>query len=336
MDGPLSARVSLQPGGPSPLLNRCTSVMTALNDKPRIAVLGSINMDLLIRLEQLPAPGETRIAESATEVCGGKGANQAVAAARAGGSVVMIGRVGNDTFAPRLRQNLIDAPIDCQHVHSSPGASGLAVVNVDQNGENSIVVVPGANATVSVADVESARQAIVSADTLLVQLETPLETVVAAVRLARSADVRVILDPAPPPSQFPDELLEVDLICPNQSEASALSGSPITSISEAVSAAARLHDRGASRVAITLGESGTLLFDASGGRHLKPPTVTPIDTTAAGDAFAGALAVRWCETEDLDAAVGFANAAGAWAAAHRGAQPAMGTRAQVETLWTPP
>lgn len=302
-----------------------------MNRPPRIAVLGSINMDLVVRCGRLPRPGETSIAESHVEICGGKGANQAVAAARAGGDVTMIGRVGDDAFADRLRANLISEGIHCEWVQTTSGsASGLATVWVEQSGQNSILVVPGANAKLSVADVRAAKSVIESCDILLLQLEVPLVTVTAAIEVARRAGVRIILDPAPAPIECPTKLLDVDLICPNESEAAAISGISMDTNDELNRAVRELHRRGASHVAITLGERGTLLSDGETSQFVDAVPAKAVDTTAAGDAFAGAIAVHWAENNRLLDAVQFANAAGAWAVSRKGAQPGMGTRIEIE------
>jgi ribokinase len=301
---------------------------------PRIAILGSINMDLVLRCASLPGPGETVLAKSSAEICGGKGANQAVAAARAGGDVTMIGRVGDDAFASRLVANLRQENINCGQVKAtSRCSSGLAIVAVEQSGQNSIVVVSGANGRLSVADVETAREEIESSDVLLLQLEVPIASVLAAIEIARAAGVRIILDPAPAPAECPDQLLQVDLICPNQSEATAILGDTVDTDEQVEAAAQALQQQGAKNVAVTLGERGTLLWDGANSQHIKPFPVTAVDTTAAGDAFAGALAVFWGEGNGLADAVRFANGAGALAASREGAQPGMPKRDDIERLW---
>ncbi len=302
--------------------------------QPKIAVLGSINVDLVVRCATLAKPGETISADESTEICGGKGANQAVAAARAGGAVTMIGRVGSDAFANRLLGNLQREQIDCRWVRETPNcASGLAVVAVERSGQNAIFVVPNANGRLHKDDVDSARSVIESSDVLLLQLEVPMETVQAAVRIARAAGVRVVLDPAPAPASFPTELLQVDLLCPNESEAAAIVGRKVATIDDVEAAARQLHQGGARHVAITLGEKGTLLFDDNQSHLIEAYSTATVDTTAAGDAFAGSLAVFWAETDDLLEAVRFANAAGALAASREGAQPAMASREEIESLW---
>lgn len=301
--------------------------------KPSIVVCGSINMDLVVRCAVLPVAGQTVAADSAKEVCGGKGANQAVAASKAGGSVEMIGRVGDDAFADRLLGNLTEHAVGCHFVtqsHHCP--SGLAIVAVERSGQNSILLVAGANGKLGRSDVQRATPSIKRADVLLLQLEVPIETVISAIQAARSAGVRCILDPAPVASDWTDELLCVDLVCPNETEAEAITGVKIESVEDAQIAATQLHRRGAKSVAITLGEKGALLLHEGTFHHAESKAVTPVDTTAAGDAFAGALAVRWAETDDLVEAVRFANCAGAIAATRHGAQPSLPTAQEIEAL----
>ena len=302
--------------------------------RPRIAVIGSINMDLVVRCAALPNPGETLLAQSSQEICGGKGANQAVAAARAGGLVTMIGRVGDDAFAQRLVANLDAAKISTEHVSRTENcASGLAIVAVDDQGQNSILVVPGANGKVSVADLHKAHPAIESSDIVLVQLETPLDTVVAAIEMARAAGVRVVVDPAPAPAEWPAELFQADLLCPNESEAGAFTESPVKTVEQAEAAARDLYQYGASHIAVTLGARGTLLFDGEQSHLVDPFPVQAVDSTAAGDAFAGAVAVYWAESGNLFDAIRFGNAAGALSATRNGAQPSMASREEIEALW---
>ncbi|MCP4891960.1 MAG: ribokinase [Planctomycetaceae bacterium] len=303
------------------------------NAAPKIAVLGSINMDIVVCCAHLPRPGETIIADSATEVCGGKGANQAVAAARLGADVTMIGCIGDDSFADHLLENLKREKIDVSHVaRRSNCASGLAVVSVDETGENSITVVPGANGTLGVQDAVAAADVIRSSHTLLLQMEVPVETIIAAINIARDSNTRVILDPAPAPKAFPSELLKADLICPNQSEAGVILGREIGSVETARNAATELTQHGAENAIVTLGGQGAVLCDGGSPKWIEPFPIDPVDTTAAGDAFAAAVAVRWAEEKSLLAAAEFACAAGAIAATRAGAQSAMPTGEEIEQL----
>ncbi|QDU62211.1 Ribokinase [Planctomycetes bacterium Pan216] len=305
-------------------------------ESPRVVVVGSINMDLVIDCDRLPSPGETTIARRATESPGGKGANQAVAAARLGGRVAMVGRVGDDAFADRLVENLTREGVDGTFIKRHPDvASGLAIVSVEKGGENAITLVPGANALLSVDDIRAAAELIRSSDVLLVQLEIPIECVVAASTIAREAGVRIILDPAPAPSSFPKELLDVDVICPNQTEAAALlqgDTGTVGSGEEGERAARLLLERGPTNVIVTLGGDGSIVVHEEDVCRIAPFAVEVVDTTAAGDAFAAALAVSWDGECSLTEAARFASAAGAIAASRPGAQPAMPRRSDVERL----
>ncbi|MFO0940923.1 MAG: ribokinase [Pirellulales bacterium] len=324
------------------------SRLKRMNARPLVVVVGSINMDLVIRCDKLPRPGETKLATSLQELCGGKGANQAVAAARAGGSVSMIGCVGDDAFANRLISNLDKEGIDTTTIqHISNCSSGVAVVAVEEIGQNSILVVPGANARLTPVLVQQHKALIQSADIVLLQLEIPHETVAEVIRLANEAGVRVVLDPAPAPTTWPGAFSAnqytngigqasepvingISLFCPNQTEASTLTGMPVDNFDQAEAAAKKLLGQGIHAVAITMAEQGTLLVDQNQTQCIEPFLVTPVDTTAAGDAFAGALAIRWVESNDLLQSLSFANAAGAIAVTRHGAQQAMATRDEID------
>lgn len=301
-------------------------------NRPKIVVLGSLNMDLVARCGVLPVAGQTVLADSFAEIAGGKGANQAVAAARAGGNVTMVGRVGEDGFASRLIDNLNRENIDCSSVaHTADASSGLAMIAVGESGDNQIVVVPGANGRMTPSDVDRCADKIATCDALLVQLEIPIATVVHAIDIASAAGVRVILDPAPaPPADFPEGLLNVDLICPNETEAAALTGRKVESREQIEAAALGLHQRGAKAVAITLGDRGVMLFDGQSFVRIDPIAIDALDSTAAGDAFAGALAVSWSETDSLVEAVRFGNVAGALSATRLGAQPSIASRDELK------
>ncbi len=302
--------------------------------KPRVLVVGSINMDLVVRSARLPVPGETLIGDGLSEIPGGKGANQAVGAARLGADVTLIGRVGDDGFGDTLRSSLGVEGVRLDGVERTQNCcSGVAIISVERSGQNCITVVPGANGRLTPDDVRKHAQAVASADVLLLQLEVPIETVLTAIELARTNNVLTILDPAPAVNDYPPELLCVDVVCPNESEAASMTGVEITSTESAYRAAEKLQQRGARQVVITLGDKGAVFRDASGNSgHLAPFTVTAIDTTAAGDAFAAALAIRLAEGKSLQEAGRFACAAGAVAASREGAQPGMPSRADVHAL----
>jgi ribokinase len=305
--------------------------------KPRIVVVGSLNMDLVVRAGRLPRPGETVVGRDFVQVPGGKGANQAVAAARLGAAVTMIGRVGDDDFGRQLVGSLGRHEVETKLVEVTPGAtSGLALIGVEDSGQNAITIVAGANGLVTPADVARHEATIAAAGALIVQFEVPLETVAAAVALAKRHGVMTILDPAPAPTApLPADVIAVDVLSPNQSEAEALTGIAVTGPAEAELAAAILQERGARGVVIKLGEQGALARDGSGSAtHVPAPQVSAIDTTAAGDAFTAALAVALLERRSLAEATHFACAAGSLATTRRGAQDAMPTREEVDRLLT--
>ena len=300
-----------------------------------IAVVGSLNMDLVARSPRIPQPGETIIGGDFRTVPGGKGANQAVAAARLGARVSMVGRVGRDTFAGPLLDNLAAAGIDHSFVTQDPqAATGVALIVVDDAGQNSIVVASGANMRLSPADVDGAETAIAGADVLLLQLESPLETVTRAAEVARAHGVIVILNPAPARS-LPGSLLSlVDVLIPNESETALLTGLPVGDQAEAEAASTALRGLGVGTVILTLGERGALLAREEGAEHLPAFDVTPVDTTAAGDAFVGGFAVALAEGRSLAEAVRWGNAAGGLATTKLGAQSSLPTRQELEALLT--
>jgi len=303
---------------------------------PRVLVVGSINMDLVVRSEHLPAPGETLIGHGLSEIPGGKGANQAVAAARLGAAVSLIGRLGDDGFGDTLRNTLAAEGVEIDGVLNTPDCcSGVAMIGVEDSGQNCITVVPGANDQLTPEDVEEQAEEFDRADVLLLQLEVPMETVLTAIRLADMNNLLTILDPAPAILNCPSGLLNVDVVCPNETEAALLSGIEITTTGTAHRAAQKLHQLGARQVLITLGNRGVVYRDASGSSgHVEPFSVTAIDTTAAGDAFAAAVGLRLAEGASLQDSARFACAAGAIAASRKGAQPGMPSRAEVNRLLT--
>ncbi len=297
-----------------------------------IVVLGSLNMDLVSRVPRLPAPGETLRGSGFFTAAGGKGANQAAACARLGASVALIGRVGEDLFGLALRDGLEQLGVDVSRVSVTPGPSGVAVVAVDDRAENSIVIIPGANERVGVDDLELLRASLAGADSLLLQLEIPLEIVTSAARLAHARGVRVLLDPAPA-LPLPDELYTLtDLLTPNETECSALVGFAVDDTTRAERAAAILLKRGARQVVIKMGEQGAYLHNGASGERIPGFRVHAVDTTAAGDVFNGALAVALEKGVALREAVRFANAAGALSTTRYGAQPSMPTADEVERL----
>lgn len=300
-----------------------------------IVVVGSLNMDLVVRLPEIPRPGETRLGGRFATFPGGKGANQAVAAARLGARVTLIGRVGDDAFGREMRQGLDAEGIDTRQVGIDPGQpSGVALIQVDERGENSIAVASGANFTLSEAQVRDAWSRIERPDWLVMPLETPIETVITAARLARESGVGVILNPAPA-RPLPEALLRmVDVLVPNEYEAALLSGRSLVSEQDIQAAAADLRGGGAGAVIVTLGERGAFVLDGRSGRdeHYSVPArpVEAADSTAAGDCFVGALAVGLAGGLPLRGSAGFACAAAALSVTRAGAQPSMPSRSEVE------
>lgn len=305
--------------------------------KPALVVVGSLNMDFVVTVEHLPAPGETVLGRDFQMIPGGKGANQACAAGKlaAGAAAVrMIGRVGYDVFADHLRASLAAAGVDVSAVHASQQPTGVALIWVDRKGQNSIVVASGANHALAAADVEAMRKVFRGASHALFQLETPLDTVAAALRLAREEGLTTILDPAP--AQFlPQELLSaVDILTPNESEALMLLGRPAARVSldDAPALAEALAALGPGAVILKLGDQGCYVKNAAGGRHFAAFPVEARDTTAAGDTFNAGLAVALASGMPAEQAIPFANAAAAISVTRLGAQASAPTRAEVDTF----
>ena len=298
---------------------------------PEIVVVGSLNMDLVVRTPRLPRPGETIIGHEFITAPGGKGANQAVAAAKLGAAVGMVGRVGPDDFGRALRTNLRAVGADDTYVFAEDTAStGIAIIEVDESGQNTIVVAPGANARVMPADIDAARSMMTSARAVIVQLEIPLETVLHALRLARRANVLTLLNPAPAQPLSSELLSLADILIPNEIEAGLLTGFDVRDFESAEQAAHQLRQRGAHIVVITLGERGAIAVDDGGVKRVPAFQVKAIDATAAGDAFVAALAVARAAGRQIDIALREASAAGALAATKLGAQPSMPTRAELD------
>lgn len=298
-----------------------------------ILVVGSSNTDMIIRVPHIPGPGETILGGRFSMAQGGKGANQAIAAARAGGHVTFVARVGDDVFGEQALRSFEADGIDARFVRRATGTpSGIALIDVDDRGENSISVASGANALLSIEDIEMAGEAFAAAAIVLLQLESPIETVAAAVRKAAELGVPVILNPAPA-RPLDDGLLKlVNLLTPNEHEAERLTGIPVRDEADARQAARRLRRRGAVRVAVTLGERGVYASSNELEGYLPAFKVEPVDTTAAGDVFNGALAVALAEGMPLAEALRFAQAAAAISVTRPGAQPSAPTRAEIEAF----
>ena len=299
----------------------------------RIVVVGSSNTDMIVKLAHLPKPGETVSGGAFSTAAGGKGANQAVAAARAGAEVSLVARVGDDSFGEQAIAGFVGDGIDVSHVVRNPASpSGVALIFVDDGGENCIAVAPGANATLTPEDVDAASELITGADVLVMQLETPIESVEQAAALAREHGVRVILNPAPA-RPLSDEILgNVSILTPNESEAELLTGIQVEDDESAAAAARALVARGVDTVILTLGSQGAFVFESDSGELVPSFEVQAVDTTAAGDVFNGSLAVGLSEGMPLGKAVRFANAAAALSVTKLGAQPSAPTRSEIEAF----
>ena len=307
--------------------------MTASVTKKKIVVIGSSNTDMVIRTPRIPRPGETVLGGEFFMAPGGKGANQAVAAARAGGEVHFVARVGDDVFGQQSLDGFIRDGIHVDHgVRDKDAPSGVALIIVGPDGENCIAVASGSNARLGVADVRLAKPVISSADIVLMQLESPLETVREAAVIAASAGVPVVLNPAPARALSDDILGRVAYLTPNETEAEILTGITLIKKSDLAKAADALLAKGIKAVLITLGSKGVYVATREKKEVMPAFKVIPVDTTAAGDAFNGALAVALAEGRPLLEAARFANAAAALATTKMGAQPSLAGRDDIEKL----
>jgi len=302
-----------------------------------VVVIGSLTIDLTSRSTLLPSPGETVLGTEFTMVPGGKGANQALAAAQMGVPTWMVGCVGDDMFRSVVVSRMEAAGVRLDHLRVVPGmATGVAHIRVDGAGENNIVMVPLANGALRGDDIDAALDALAGqVSVALIQLEIPFDVATHAVRVAHAAGLIVVLDPAPaPPTPLPVELYgTIDLVTPNESEASVLSGIDVVDRASAGRAGAWFVERGCASAAITLGAKGAIVVSRDGGERFVPPlTVTTVDTTAAGDAFAGTIGSRLAAGDDLDAAVRWASAAGALTVTRMGASSALPSLAAVQDL----
>jgi ribokinase len=300
-----------------------------------IVVVGSINSDMVVGTARIPRPGETVLGESFNIYPGGKGANQAVAVAKLNYPCHLIGKLGKDSLGSDLREQLVKSGVDTAAVETTDGPSGVALITTESSGENSIVVVPGANAKVSPADIDANRELILSASMALVQLETPLDTVAHLAAVAFAAGVPLMLDPAPA-QPLRDELLQhAAWVTPNSTEAATLLGLDAgdDSMEKAQSRAEALLDRGARGVVLKMGEQGVYLATADGLRVQVPAfALKAVDTTAAGDSFNAGFAVALSEGRDPEAAARFASAVAGISVTRHGAQPSLPSRDEVEAF----
>lgn len=302
-----------------------------MSKNAKLAVLGSINADHILNLAHFPRPGETVIGQKYQIAFGGKGANQAVAAGRAGANIAFIACVGADDIGERICQHLAQDNIDTHPVEAVEGEStGVAMIFVNGEGENNIGIYSGANAALTPQYVERHQQVIAQADALLMQLESPLDSVLAAATLARQHQTRVILNPAPATKLSDDLLALIDIITPNETEAEILTGIAVNNDDDAARAAAELHEKGIATVLITLGRRGVWLSENGKGQRIAGFEVNAVDTIAAGDTFNGAFITARLEGKAMHDAVRFAHAAAAIAVTRSGAQPSVPWRAEID------
>ncbi|WP_116255302.1 ribokinase [Pseudomonas sp. OV221] len=298
-----------------------------------VVVIGSLNMDLVTRAPRLPVGGETLIGHSFATVSGGKGANQAVAAARLGAQVAMVGCVGSDDYGVQLRNALLAEQIDCQAVSTVDDSSGVALIVVDDNSQNAIVIVAGANGAMTPAVIDRFDAVLQAADVIICQLEIPDATVGHALKRARALGKVVILNPAPASRPLPaDWFAAIDYLIPNESEATVLSGLPVDSQETAESAASQLIAMGAGKVIITLGAQGSLFANGQSFEHFPAPKVKAVDTTAAGDTFVGGFAAALANGKSEAEAIRFGQIAAALSVTRAGAQPSIPTLSDVQAF----
>ncbi len=300
-------------------------------DPKKILVVGSSNTDMVIKTHNFPVPGETILGGRFLMNAGGKGANQAVAAARLGGVVTFVGKIGDDIFGKQAVQHLEDEGINVGFVAVDPeNPSGVAMITVDRNAENSIVVAPGSNGTLSPADFDKAWTKLAESDFVLMQLEIPIPTVEYIAGKAAEIQKKVILNPAPA-AQLSNELLRnLYLITPNETEAELLTGTKVTDEQSALKAATQLHAKGVDVVIITMGAAGAFLLENGNSELIKAPKVDAVDTTAAGDTFNGALAVALSEGKSIRESIAFANKAASISVTRIGAQSSVPYRKEIK------
>ena len=298
----------------------------------KICVIGSLNMDLVVNVDTMPKPGQTIIGSNFKEVPGGKGANQAVAMARLNGNVSMIGKVGEDGFGQTLINSLKNDKVDTTYIQTTKGATGVALITVDKNAQNSIVVSPGANFEVKEEDIDSNIEAIKNSDIVVLQLETPLNTIKYALNKAKELNKYTILNPAPA-VKLDDEIIKnVDLLTPNETELEIISGVSIETEEDIQKAAQIMIEKGVKELIVTLGSKGSLYINKEKSMFKKAYKVEAVDTTAAGDSYTGALAVALSQDKKMEDAMDFASKVGALSVLKEGAQSSLPTLDDVENF----
>ena len=297
-----------------------------------ICVIGSLNMDLVVNVDTMPKPGQTIIGSNFKEVPGGKGANQAVAMTRLNGNVSMIGKVGEDGFGQTLINSLKNDKVDTTYIQTSKGATGVALITVDKNAQNSIVVSPGANFEVKEDDIDNNIEAIKNSDIVVLQLETPLNTIKYALNKAKELNKYTILNPAPA-VKLDDEIIKnVDLLTPNETELEIISGVSIETEEDIQKAAQIMIEKGVKELIVTLGSKGSLYINKEKSMFKKAYKVEAVDTTAAGDSYTGALAVALSQDKNIEDAMDFASKVGALSVLKEGAQSSLPTIEDVKNF----
>ena len=297
-----------------------------------ICVIGSLNMDLVVNVDTMPKPGQTIIGSNFKEVPGGKGANQAVAMTRLNGNVSMIGKVGEDGFGQTLINSLKNDKVDTTYIQTSKGATGVALITVDKNAQNSIVVSPGANFEVKEDDIDNNIEAIKNSDIVVLQLETPLNTLKYALNKAKELNKYTILNPAPA-VKLDDEIIKnVDLLTPNETELEIISGVSIETEEDIQKAAQIMIEKGVKELIVTLGSKGSLYINKEKSMFKKAYKVEAVDTTAAGDSYTGALAVALSQDKNIEDAMDFASKVGALSVLKEGAQSSLPTLEDVKNF----
>ena len=297
-----------------------------------ICVIGSLNMDLVVNVDTMPKPGQTIIGSNFKEVPGGKGANQAVAMARLNGNVSMIGKVGEDGFGQTLINSLKNDKVDTTYIQTAKGATGVALITVDKNAQNSIVVSPGANFEVKEDDIDNNIEAIKNSDIVVLQLETPLNTIKYALNKAKELNKYTILNPAPA-VKLDDEIIKNDdLLTPNETELEIISGVSIETEEDIQKAAQIMIEKGVKELIVTLGSKGSLYINKEKSMFKKAYKVEAVDTTAAGDSYTGALAVALSQDKCIEDAMDFASKVGALSVLKEGAQSSLPTLEDVENF----
>ena len=297
-----------------------------------ICVIGSLNMDLVVNVENMPKIGQTLIGSNFKEVPGGKGANQAVAMARLNGNVSMIGKVGNDSFGQTLINALKNDNVNTKYIQVEKGASGVALITVDKNANNSIVVAPGANFKLTNNDIDNNIEAIQNSDIVVVQLETPLDTIKYSLKKAKELGKYTILNPAPAVVLEDEIIANVDLLTPNETELEIISGIQINKEEDIKVAAKKMIEKGVKELIVTLGSKGSLYINSEKSNFVSAYKVQAVDTTAAGDSYTGALSVALANNKNIEQAMDFASKVGALSVMKEGAQSSLPTLEDVQNF----